>query len=117
MSDQGLGRFKFNKFILTILIWVIIIVATSSGGSRLTNDVDSEAQFIDPNTEAGRGFEIIEDRFQQVDNIVHIVVLDMPATSSQNLNSPRWQNYSLALSTMIFLDFAAIDDDGRGYKQ
>ncbi|MFV2014618.1 MAG: MMPL family transporter, partial [Candidatus Heimdallarchaeota archaeon] len=117
MGYQSQGRFKLNKFVLTILIWAIIIIATSSGGSRLTNDVDSEAQFIDPTTEAGKGFEIVEDRFQQVDNVVHIVVLDFAKDSSQELSNPQWQFYSLALATMIVQEFTAIDDDGRGYKQ
>ncbi|MHA2276950.1 MAG: hypothetical protein ACXAC2_14350, partial [Candidatus Kariarchaeaceae archaeon] len=117
MSEETQKRFKFNKFTLTILIWVIIILATSSGGSRLTNDVDSEAQFIDPRTEAGKGFEIIEERFQQVDSIVHIVVLDLPEDSSQDFNNAKWQNYTLALSNMLFEEFLAIDNDARGYKQ
>jgi len=95
-----------RRFVIIIAIWLILIAFTLSGAERLTTDVDDTAEFLNPDTESGKGFLLFEERFKQTDDLVNLIVLKLDDDSDQDLrNDLSWQNYQLALVLSINATF------------
>ena len=96
---------SIKRYGITLFIWILIIILTSSGGSRLTNDVDSSAEFLEEDSESGAGFLAMEERFNISDEIAHIIVMSLKDTD-QSVLSPEWRGFTLALTLRIQHEFA-----------
>ena len=60
MTETDSKPVGLMRFGIIIAIWVILIALTISGAERLTTDVDNNAEFLNPDTESGKGFLLFD---------------------------------------------------------
>ncbi|MHA2097489.1 MAG: MMPL family transporter [Candidatus Kariarchaeaceae archaeon] len=89
-----------NRYVLTILIWLVLILVSIQARELLTEGVESSEEFTGDDTESGLGFSLVEERFNTTrDQVSHIVILDLNGLGdSQVFTNHQWRNYTLYLT-------------------
>ncbi|MHA2172595.1 MAG: MMPL family transporter, partial [Candidatus Kariarchaeaceae archaeon] len=107
MANAGKAFSGFRPYYITIAIWIILFIVTSSGSARLSDSIESAQGFLDEGTESGLGTLVYEDRFNITGDVSHIIVIHLPESIGSSLLTPEWMQFSSLIkdflnSTWIF---------------
>ncbi|MDH5403165.1 MAG: MMPL family transporter [Candidatus Heimdallarchaeota archaeon] len=89
-----------KKYIITILVWLLIVVVSIGGRDLLFDDVEQNSQLIESNSEASKGTDLYRDRFNvTTEGLTHILILEV--ADGQKVTDNSWRNFTLFLISYL----------------
>jgi RND superfamily putative drug exporter len=101
MANAGKAFSGFRSHYITIAIWIILFIVSSSGSARLSDSIESAQGFLDEGTESGLGTLVYEERFNITGDVSHIIVIHLPESIGSSLRTPEWMNFSSLIKDFL----------------
>ena len=89
-----IDRKRFLKrYLITIIVWLVVILIGFSGPSTLNSEITSSTNIISTDTNSYYAAELSQERFNgSTEDTQHIIILELK--NNEKVIENKWNNYT-----------------------
>lgn len=97
-----IDRKRFLKrYLITIIVWLVVILIGFSGPSTLNSEITSSTNIISTDTNSYYAAELSQERFNgSTEDTQHIIILELK--NNEKVIENKWNNYTLFMTKYLF---------------
>ena len=90
-----------RRYLITIIVWLVVILIGFSGPSALNSEITSSTNIISTDTDAAYAAELSQERFNgSTEDTQHIILLELQ--NDELIIDNNWNNYTLFLTYYLY---------------
>ena len=100
LSELDKKRF-LKRYLITIIVWLVVILVGFSGPTALNSEITSSTNIISTDTNSYYAAELSQERFNgSTEDTQHIIILELK--NDEKVTDNKWNNYTLFMTNYLF---------------